>query len=262
MLIIGELINGMNKRIAEAIAEKDKAAIQKCALTQVKAGAEALDVSCGPASADPVSDMRWLVETIQEVTDKEKSLDSSRPQSIEEGLKAAKNKVIINSTTADPEKLRVLVPLAKKHNAKLIGLAISSKGIPHNKDQRLELAAGIVAYCVEQGFNIEDLYLDPILMPLNVAQAQLKDILESIHEFKLIYQPSPKTVIGLSNISQGAKSRSLINRSFMVMAMAEGLDCAILNPLDKKLMNAVIASEVILNNKIYCDSFLDAYGKI
>ena len=262
MLIIGELINGMYTHIAKAITEKDKAAIQKCALTQVEAGAEALDVNCGPASKDPVSDMRWLVETIQEVTDIELSLDSSRPQSIEAGLKAAKNKVIINSTTADPEKLRILVPLAKKHKTKLIGLAISSKGIPHDKDQRLELAAEIVAYCVEQGFDIEDLYLDPILMPLNVAQAQLKDILESIHEFKLISQPSPKTVIGLSNISQGTKSRSLINRSFMVMAMAEGLDCAILNPLDNKLMNAVIASEVILNKKIYCDSFLDAYGKI
>jgi 5-methyltetrahydrofolate corrinoid/iron sulfur protein methyltransferase len=169
--------------------------------------------------------------------------------------------VIINSTTADPDKLEILVPLAKKHNAKLIGLAISSKGIPHNLDQRLESAAGIVAYCVEQGFNIEDLYLDPILMPLNVAQAQLKDILESIHEFKLISQPSPKTMVGLSNISQGTKSRNLINRSFIVMAMAEGLDCAILNPLDKKLMDAVIASEVILNKKIYCDSFLDAYRK-
>ena len=261
MLIIGELINGMYSGIAKAIAEKDKAAIQKCALAQVRAGAEALDVNCGPASADPVSDMRWLVETIQEVTDNELSLDSSRPQSIEAGLRAAKNKVIINSTTADPEKLRVLVPLAKKYNAKLIGLAISSKGIPFNLDQRIELAARIVTYCVEQGFNIENLYLDPILMPLNVAQAQIKDILESIHEFKLISQPSPKTVIGLSNISQGAKSRNLINRSFMVMAMAEGLDCAILNPLDNELMNAVIASEVILNNKIYCDSFLNAYGK-
>jgi 5-methyltetrahydrofolate corrinoid/iron sulfur protein methyltransferase len=261
MLIIGELINGMYKRIARAIAEKDKATIQECALEQVKAGAEALDVNCGPGSADPVSDMRWLVETIQEATDKTLSLDSSRPQAIKAGLEIARNKVIINSTTADPDKLEILVPLAKKHNAKLIGLAISSKGIPHNKDQRLESAAGIVAYCVEQGFNIEDLYLDPILMPLNVAQAQLKDILESIHEFKLISQPSPKTVVGLSNISQGTRSRSLINRSFIVMAMAEGLDCVILNPLDKKLMDAVIASEVILNKKIYCDSFLDAYGK-
>jgi len=153
------------------------------------------------------------------------------------------------------------VPLAKKHNAKLIGLAISSKGIPQNKDQRLELAASIVAYCMEQGFNIEDLYLDPIVMPVNVAQAQQRDILEAIHEFKIISQPSPKTIVGLSNVSQGTKVRSLINRTFLVMAAAYGLDGAILDPLDKELMDAAITSDLILNKQIYCDSYLDAYRK-
>ena len=261
MLIIGELINGMYKDIGKAIKEKNKAVIQKCALEQVKAGADALDVNCGPASANPVTDIQWLVETIQEVTDKTLALDSSKPQVIESGLKVMKNKAIINSTTADPQKLEILVPLAKKHNAKLIGLAISSKGIPQNKDQRLELVASIVAYCMEQDFNIEDLYLDPIVMPVNVAQAQQKDILEAIHEFKIISQPSPKTIVGLSNVSQGAKARSLINRTFMVMAIAYGLDGAILDPLDKELMDAAITSELILNKQIYCDAYLDAYRK-
>ena len=261
MLIIGELINGMYTDIAKAIKEKNKAVIQKCALDQIKAGADALDVNCGPASANPISDMQWLVEAIQEVTDRTLALDSSKPQVIESGLKAAKNKVIINSTTADQQKLEVLVPLAKKYNTKLIGLAISSKGIPQNKDQRLELVASIVAYCAEQAFNLEDLYLDPIVMPVNVAQAQQNDILEAIHEFKIISHPSPKTIVGLSNVSQGTKVRSLINRTFMVMALACGLDAAILDPLDKELMDAAITSELILNKQIYCDSYLDAYRK-
>lgn len=261
MFIIGELINGMYKEIGKAIKEKNKAVIHRCALQQINAGADALDVNCGPASANPVSDIQWLVETIQEVTDKPLSLDSSKAQVIESGLKVIKNKAIINSTTADQEKMEVLVPLAKKHNAKLIGLAISSKGIPQNKDQRLELVAGIVAYCLEQGFNIEDLYLDPIVMPVNVAQVQQKDILEAIHEFKIISQPSPKTIVGLSNVSQGTKVRSLINRTFLVMAAAYGLDGAILDPLDKELMDAAITSELILNKQIYCDSYLDAYRK-
>jgi 5-methyltetrahydrofolate corrinoid/iron sulfur protein methyltransferase len=138
---------------------------------------------------------------------------------------------------------------------------MSRKGIPQNKDQRMELAAEIVACCLDQGFPIEDLYLDPVAMSVKVAQAQMKDILEAIREFKLISEPAPKTVIGLSNVSQGACKRSLINRIFLTMAASYGLDAAILDPTDKDLMDAVISSELVLNKQIYCDSYLDAYRK-
>jgi 5-methyltetrahydrofolate corrinoid/iron sulfur protein methyltransferase len=261
MFIIGELINGMYQNIGKAIKEKDKAVIQKCAMQQIAAGADALDVNCGPSSKEPVSDMPWLVQTIQEVTDKPLALDSSKPRVIESGLEVIKNKAIINSTTADQEKLSILVPLAKKHNAKLIGISISNKGIPQNKDQRLELAATIVAFCVENDFPIPDLYLDPIVLPVNVAQGQMKDILEVIHEFKIISDPAPRTIVGLSNVSQGSSVRSLINRTFLTMAVAFGLDAAILDPLDKDLVDAAITAELILNKQIYCDSYLEAYRR-
>ncbi|MDD2689025.1 MAG: dihydropteroate synthase [Candidatus Omnitrophica bacterium] len=261
MFVIGELINGMYQNIGRAIKEKNKKEIQKCALQQIEAGADCLDVNCGPASRDPVSDMQWLIETIQEVADKPLALDSSKPKVIESGLKVIKNKAVINSTTADAEKLEALVPLAKEYNAKLIGITISAKGIPQNKDQRLELAAAIVATCEEKGFPIADLYLDPIVLPVNVAQAQMKDILESIHEFKIIYEPPPKTIVGLSNVSQGTCVRNLVNRTFLTMALAYGLDAAILDPLDKDLMDALITAELILNKNIYCDSYLEAYRK-
>jgi len=172
-----------------------------------------------------------------------------------------KNKAIINSTTADAEKLGILIPLARKYDASLIGLTISAKGIPQNKDQRLELAAAIVATCVDLGFPVENLYLDPIVMPVNVAQAQMRDILESIREFKIISEPPPKTIVGLSNVSQGTKVRSLINRTFLTMAVAYGLDAAILDPQDKDLMDAAITAELVLNKQIYCDSYLEAYRK-
>ncbi|MDO8488799.1 MAG: dihydropteroate synthase [Candidatus Omnitrophota bacterium] len=261
MFIIGELINGMYPKIASAIKEQDKKIIQKYALDQIVCGAGALDLNCGPASANPVADMRWLVETIQEVTDKPLCLDSSKPEVIKEGLETARNKTIINSTTADPEKLDILVGLAKQYKSKLIGITISTKGIPQNMVQRVELAVKIVAYCQDNEFPVEDLYLDPILLPINVAQEQMIDILEAIGEFKIISQPSPKTVIGLSNISQGAKGHSLINRTFLTMAVAYGLNSAILNPKDKELMDALITAELILNKNIYCDSYLEAYRK-
>jgi 5-methyltetrahydrofolate corrinoid/iron sulfur protein methyltransferase len=261
MFIVGELINGMYPYIGRAIKDKNKKVIQQYALDQIKAGADALDVNCGPVSKEPISDIQWLIETIQEVTGKTLCIDSSKPQVIESGLKVTKNPAIINSTTADSEKLDILVSLAKQYKTKLIGLTISAKGIPQNKDQRLELAAEIVAHCAEKEFPIEDLYLDPIAMPINVAQAQEMDILESIREFKIISDPSPKTIIGLSNVSQGAISRSLINRTFLVMAQGFGLDAAILDPLDHDLMDAAATSDLILNKHIYCDKYLEAYRK-
>ncbi|MDD5196794.1 MAG: dihydropteroate synthase [Candidatus Omnitrophota bacterium] len=261
MFIIGELINGMYANIGKAIKEKDKAEIQKCALRQIESGADALDINCGPASKQPLVDMPWLVEVVQEITDKPLCLDSSRHQVIEAGLKAARNKIIINSVSADSEKLDIIIPLAKQYGAQLIGITISKKGIPQNKDQRLELAATIVSACVDKEFPVENLYLDPIVLPVNVAQAQLKDILESIREFKIISEPSPKTTLGLSNVSQGTNTRGLVNRTFLTMAIAYGLDSAILDPTDEELMEALITSELILNKNIYCSSYLEAYRK-
>ena len=261
MFIIGELINGMYKDVGKAIQQKDKSVIQRIAKQQVQAGAAALDLNCGPASRKPAEDMVWLVQTVQEVTDITLCLDSTKANAIEEGLKVIEHKAIINSTSADKEKLDTLVPLALKYKAGLIGLTMDRKGIPQDKDKRLELAAMIVSDCQEKGLALEDLYIDPVVLPVNVAQAQLKEALNSLNEFKIISQPPPKTVVGLSNISQGTEFRSLINRTFLVMAVAHGLDAAILDPMDKDLMDALITAELILNKQIYCDSFLQAYRK-
>jgi 5-methyltetrahydrofolate corrinoid/iron sulfur protein methyltransferase len=261
MFIIGELINGMYKDIGRAIKEKNKAVIQKCARDQVQAGADALDLNCGPASKDQAADLKWLVETVQEAVDVTLALDSTKPGAIEEALKTARKKAIINSTSADKEKLDILIPLALRYKSYLIGLALDKKGVPKDKDGRLELAATIVEACQEQGFPAEDLYLDPVILPAKFAQDQLSGILEAIKEFKIISQPSPKTVIGLSNVSQSSSDRNLVNRTFLVMAAAYGVDAAILDPLDKDLMDALITSELILNKQIYCDSFLEAYRK-
>jgi len=261
VFVIGELINGMYSYIGKAITQKDKSVIQKYAIDQIKAGADALDVNCGPLSKQPVSDIQWLIEAIQEVTDKTICIDSSNPEVIASGLKVARNKTIINSTTADKAKMDKLIPLAKQYHAKLIGLTISASGIPQNKDQRMELAVQIVSACSEAEFPLEDLFLDPIVMPINVAQAQQREILESIREFKIISDPSPKTIIGLSNVSQGTFVRPLINRTFLVMAAAFGLDAAILDPLDTELLDAGITADLILNKQIFCDKYLDAYRK-
>ena len=261
MLVIGEMINGMYKAVAKAIIEKDKTAIQKLAKDQVNAGANMLDVNTGPASSDPKNDIKWLIESIQEAVDVPLALDSTKADVIEEGLKITKKRALINSANADDEKLNTLIPIAKKYKAQLIGLAMDKKGIPRDRNQRSELALKIVSTCMEQGFPLEDLYIDPVVLPVNVAQAQGIEVLESIKEFRLLSDPSPKTVVGLSNISQGTDKRSLINRTFLVMAITSGLSGAILDPLDRELMDALITAELLLNKHIYCNSYLDAHRK-
>ena len=251
MFIVGELINGMYKQIGKAISAKDKKVIQEVAKKQAESGASALDVNCGPLSKDPVGDMQWLVETIQEVVDIPLSLDSTKTNVIEAGLKLVKNKAMINSTSADKGKLDSLIPLAKQYKTYLIGLALDKKGVPQDKDRRVELAATIAASCQDAGFPIEDLFLDPVVLPVNVAQAQGVNTIEAIREFKLLANPAPKIIVGLSNVSQGACKRSLINRTLLVMASGAGLDAAIMDPLDKDLMDALITCELILNKHIY-----------
>jgi 5-methyltetrahydrofolate corrinoid/iron sulfur protein methyltransferase len=205
--------------------------------------------------------MKWLVESIQAVTDVSLALDSTKADVIEEGLKLVKKRAVINSTNADPDKMDVIFGLARKYDTQVIGLAMDRSGVPNSKEKRLELAATIVAKAMECGVNTEDLYLDPIVLPVNVAQTQTREVLESIREFRLLCDPAPNTTIGLSNVSQGTKFRGLINRTFLVMAVANGLTSAILDPLDKELVDAMIAAELVLNKNIYCDSFLDAYRR-
>ena len=261
MIIIGELINGMYKDVGRAIVNKETDIIQHLAMDQVKAGASVLDVNTGPYSKSPKDDMKWLVNSIQAVVDVPLALDSTKADVIEEGLKLVKKRAIINSTSADEEKMVKIFDLAKRYNAQVIALTMDKSGVPNSKEKRLELAATIVAKAMEFGINTDDLYLDPIVLPVNVAQTQGREVLEAIREFRLLCDPAPQTTLGLSNVSQGTNVRSLINRTFLVMAIANGLTSAILDPLDKELMDALITAELALNKNIYCDSFLDAYRK-
>jgi 5-methyltetrahydrofolate corrinoid/iron sulfur protein methyltransferase len=251
----------MYKDVGKAIANRETDVIQHLAEEQVKSGATALDVNTGPYSRDPTQDMRWMVEAIQKSVDVPLALDSTKPEVVEEGLKLAKRRAIINSTSADADRMDRIFSLAKRYNAQVIGLTMDRSGVPDSKDRRLELAATIVAKAADCGVAAEDLYLDPIVLPVNVAQPQAREVLEAIREFRLLSDPAPQTVIGLSNVSQRAKSRSLINRTFLVMAVAGGLSAAILDPLDRELMDAMIAAELLVNRNIYCDSFLEAYRK-
>jgi len=270
MIIIAERINGMFTNVKQAIAEKDKKVIQELAKKQTEAGATYMDVNVGTAAADQAGAMQWLVETIQETCSTPLSLDSQKPDVIAAGLKVinAENGVILNSTPlnkkSDEEIFDKYLEMANQAGPKasIITLTMDKNGVPQDIDTRVAIAAEIVSKAMEKGFNTQRLFIDPIILPVKVPNAQVQpgNILAAMDQIRYLSEPAPHTTIGLSNLSQGASERSLINRVFLAMAISRGLDSAIVDVLDKDLMNVVATAEMLMNKQIYSDSFLKVYS--
>ena len=269
MILIGERINGMFSDVKQAIADKNKQVIQDLAKQQTEAGATYLDVNVGTAAADQEGTMQWLVEAIQETCSTPLSLDSQKPKVIAAGLKVlnAKAGAILNSTPlnkkSDEEVFDKYIAMAEQAGPRVnvITLTMDKNGVPQDTDTRVALAAEIVSKAMEKGFNTQRLFIDPIVLPVKVpnAQAQPGNILTAMEQIRLLADPPPHMTVGLSNISQGAKERSLINSVFLAMAASHGLDSAIADVLDESFMNVVAAAEVLMNKQIYSDSFVKAY---
>lgn len=259
MYVISEKINGMFTAVKEAIAARDKAAIQEIALRQIKAGARALDLNVGTATDDQIGAMVWLVESVREVTGATLCLDNPKFEVIKAGAEACGDNFIINSTTAKEADLDQFLPLTAETGANIIALTLDEKGVPNTAEGRVEIAAKILIAAESAGITPDRVYLDPITLPINVAQDQPKKMLETITQVKLLSDPSPRVVIGLSNLSQGTKEKSLLNSAFLAMAMGAGLDAAILDPEDRLLIDIMITGEILLNNTIYSDDYLKAW---
>ena len=269
MILIGERINGMFTDVKDAIASKNKQPIQDLAKKQTEAGATYLDVNVGTAAADQEGTMQWLVETIQETCSTPLCLDSQKPGVIAAGVKVvnADNGLLLNSTPlnkkSDEEVFDKYLEMADQAGPKtnIITLTMDKNGVPQDTDMRVALAAEIVQKAMEKGFDTQRLFIDPIALPVKVpnAQVQVGNILNAMDQIRYLADPAPHMTVGLSNVSQGSNERSLINRIFLAMAMSHGLDSAIVDVLDKDLMNVVATSDMLMNKQIYSDSFLKAY---
>ena len=256
MLIVSERINGQFSSVSQAIDQRDAKYIQELAIKQVECGANYLDINTGPGRDDAPACMEWLVKTVQEVVDTPLCLDSPGPKTMEAGLRVREGKTIINSTTAEMKKMERFFPLANEYDADIVCLTISEKGIPNDAESRTELAMLMLTTAMEFGVMPERVFLDPVILPVGAAQDQGKVVINSLSQFKLLNDPAPRTIVGLSNISNMAKERSLLNRTFLAMLMSTGLTAAIMDPEDRELMKIVKAGEILLNEKLYCDDFL------
>jgi len=262
MYFIGERINGMFEDIALAIVNKDEKVIKDIVLKQTAVIVDALDINVGPSSQNSVSDMEWLVKTVRKFTDLPLVIDTTKFEVMKVGIElAGKGKGIINSVIPDLSNLDQYLDLAKNYGSKIIVLTMTSKGLPKTALERIELAAKGLTMLQEKGISVEDIFIDSIILPTNVAQDQPTEVLETISQIKMLSNPQCKTVLGLSNVSQKCPNRSLINRTFLTMALTKGLDAAILDVNDEDLINAAVTTELLLNKQIYCDNFLESYKK-
>lgn len=236
--IIGENIHIISPKVKEAIKERDAEFFKASALQQVEHGAVALDLNIGPQKKLGHEILPWLVENVQEVVDVPLSLDTTNLNAIEAALEVAKVPCIINSTSAEEERLALVPPVAKKFGAKLIALTMGASGIPVSADERVTIALEqLIPRAMELGIPMEDLIIDPLVLTVSGCQEYCPELIEAVRMLKFAGDPPPMTNVGLSNVSNAVPGpmRTLINNTYLVMLMAAGVDYAIANPLDQQL---------------------------
>ena len=235
MLIIGENIHIIAPPVKAAIEARDAKFLQDLARRQVEAGAGVVDLNIGPQKKLGAEIMPWLVEAVQQVTDVPLSLDTTNLAAMEAGLQKCARPALLNSASADPARLDSVMRLAARYGARVIALTMGVDGIPTTADGRAAIALDALLPAAEAaGVPVEDVYLDPLVLPVNCNQDVAHESVEAIRMFKMLADPPPTTVVGLSNISNGCppETRPLINRTMLVMVLGAGLDSAIADPFD------------------------------
>lgn len=243
MFIIGENIHIISEKVKEALKERNAKFFQELAVRQVEAGAKALDLNLGPRKADGEEVFPWIVQTVEAVVDVPLSFDTTNILGIEAGLKKiTKAQPIINSTSAEPERLEKVPLLAKKYNTKLIALTMGKSGIPVAADERVNIALEfLIPRIMEVGIPIDDLIIDPLVLTVSGCQEYCPQLIEAIRTLQFAWDPPPHISVGLSNVSNAVpkENRPLINRVYCAMLMGVGLKMMIADPLDEELKETI-----------------------
>jgi len=241
MILVGEELNVMSKTIGQGIKDRDAGPIRECIAEQVKNKMDYLDLNVGPVKKDPVGTMEWLVKTVQEITDTPLCLDTTNVAAMEAGLKICKKKPILNSASGSTDSRQTMMPLAAKYPCSLVLSVINDTGLPSDAEERAASIMDSVAYANEIGIASEDIWVDPVMMPVSVDQRQVAAYMEFVQMLPDIV-PGAKSLCGLSNLSFGVPKelRGLLNRTFLVMLDRIGQHSAIVSGYDEelsKLMN-------------------------
>jgi len=262
MLVIGEKINCTRKRIAKAVENKDTKYIQKIAKSQVKAGADYLDINGGIAGKE-TEYMVWLVETVQEVIDVPLCLDTTDPEALAETIPICKKRPMVNSISDETKRIETILPLIVEHETQVVALCISDSGPPNTAQDRLDIASSLVEKITDAGVAAEDIYVDLCVFPVSTDNSFGLAFLKALEEVKTCCE-GVNTVCGLSNISYGLPERKLLNRVFMSMSVFAGIDALIIDPCDKYMMANLVAAEALTGKDDFCMNYITAYreGKL
>jgi 5-methyltetrahydrofolate corrinoid/iron sulfur protein methyltransferase len=241
MIVVGERIHVISPRVKAAFEARDAKTIQQLALRQAEAGAHFIDLNIGPAKKTGAELMPWLVDVVQEVTDVPLSLDTTNGVAIEAGLQRCKKMAMLNSTSAQPARQETMLPLAAKYGTYLVALTLTEQGIPGDATGRADVAMQLLDAISAAGVPIENVFLDPLVLPVSADQCGCEVTIEAIRYFKQLADPAPKTIVGLSNVSNGSPNeiRPLINQVYTVLLMGAGLDAAIIDPNDEGMMETI-----------------------
>ncbi len=257
-VIIGERINPTGrKRLAAEMAAWDFERVMADAMAQVQAGARMLDVNAGIPLVDEPAILAEAVRIVQSVVDVPLSIDSSIVKALEAGLAAYKGKPLVNSVTGEDERLETVLPLVAKYGAAVIGISNDETGISEDPDVRFVIAKKIVERAAQFGIPREDVLIDPLAMPVGAvrtAGAALFRLVRRVRE-----ELGVNTVCGASNISFGLPDRGTLNATFIAMAIAAGMTCAITNPMEESLRKTVLAADVMMGRDENCLAWLSAH---
>jgi len=258
LAFIGERINPTaRKKLAQDIKDGRMQMVVDEAREQARSGAPILDVNMGVPGIDEPVAMRQAVMGVQAAIDLPLSIDSTNPAALEEGLKNFVGRALINSTTGEEKQMRMVMPLARKYGAAILGLCLDDQGIPEKADGRMEVARRIYQTAKEYGLRDEDIYIDCLV---KTASAEQGNVMETIKAVKMVKSElGVGTVLGVSNVSHGLPARELLNSAYLAMAWAAGLDLPIMNPFDERMMQVTHAAAVLLNRDVNCGEFIKRY---
>ncbi|HEX3012534.1 MAG TPA: homocysteine S-methyltransferase family protein [Syntrophomonadaceae bacterium] len=258
LAFIGERINPTaRKKLAQNIKEGHMEMVIDEARRQAASGAPVLDVNMGVPGIDEPRAMKQAIVDIQNAIDVPVSIDSTNPQAVEEGLKNFVGRALINSTTGEDKQLDIILPLASKYGAAVLGLCLDEKGIPERADDRVAIARHIYQRAREYGLRNEDIYIDCLVKTASAEQSQVMETIKALRKVKEEIEVG--TVLGVSNVSHGLPAREILNSAYLAMAYAAGLDFPILNPFDQRMMDMVRAAGVLLNRDNHCNNYIGCY---
>ncbi len=258
MIIVGELINASRQKVGEAIEKQDEDYIARLAREQRQAGADYIDVNAGVFVRKEPEYLKWLVEIVQKTVDAPCCIDSPSPAAIEAALSVHQGTPMINSISLEKERYEKLMPVMAGADLKVVALCMSDAGMPQTADQRQAVADKLINGLVQNNVKLENIYVDPLVQPVATDAVFGMEFLNSLDRI-VTGRPGVHTMCGLSNISYGLPERKLLNQTFMAMAIAKGLDGAILNPMDRHMMAAIFAAEALSGRDDFCTSYLGAF---